>query len=153
MARRNIIKFGDEALRKKSKVVDSFDQRLATLLDDLKETMDYANGLGLAAPQVGILKRVAVVQEDEQLYELINPEIVSSSGESVDSEGCLSVIGYRGIVKRPNEIVVQYFDRHGQKQILKAEGYFARAVLHEIDHLDGKLFVDIMIKKVELKKE
>lgn len=153
MARRNIIKLGDETLRKKCKPVNAFDDKLAVLLDDLKETMDSVSGLGLAAPQVGVLKRVAIVQDDENVVELVNPVLISSSGESVDNEGCLSVIGYRGIVRRPNEIVVEHFDRSGQKKTLKADGYFARAILHEMDHLDGRLFVDIMVKKVEQNKD
>ena len=148
MARRNIVKFGDPLLRKQCKVVDAFDARLWQLLDDMKETLDYAEGLGLAAPQVGILKRICIVQYDGALYELINPVLIRSKGKCVDNEGCLSVDGYRGLVERPKQIDIEYFDRNGDKVSLHAEGYFARVFLHEMDHLDGILFPDKMIKKL-----
>lgn len=148
MARRNIVKMGDPFLRKKCKAVDAFDARLWQLLDDMKETLDYAEGLGLAAPQVGILKRVCIVQYDGALYELINPVLIRSKGKCVDNEGCLSVDGYRGLVERPKQIDIEYFDRNGGKVSLHAEGYFARVFLHEMDHLDGVLFPDKMIKKL-----
>lgn len=148
MAKRNIIKMGDPLLRKKCKVVDSFDGRLHMLLDDMVDTLHYAQGLGLAAPQVGVLKRVCIVEYDGALYELVNPVVTQKSGKCVDNEGCLSVVGFRGLVERPEKIDLEYFDRYGNKQFLHAEGYFARVFLHEIDHLDGILFADKMIKKI-----
>lgn len=148
MAKRNIVKMGDPLLRKKCKVVERFDEKLWQLLDDMKETLDYAEGLGLAAPQVGMLKRVCIVEYDGKLYELINPVLVRSKGKCVDNEGCLSVEGFRGLVERPKEIDIEYLDRYGDKVQLHAEGYFARVFLHEMDHLDGILFADKMIKKL-----
>lgn len=148
MAKRNIVKMGDPLLRKKCKPVESFDQKLWQLLDDMKETLDYAEGLGLAAPQVGMLKRVCIVEYDDKLYELVNPVLIRSQGKCVDNEGCLSVEGFRGLVERPKQIDIEYFDRHGEKVSLHAEGYFARVFLHEMDHLDGILFADKMIKKI-----
>ena len=148
MALRNIVKMGDPVLRKVCKPVDKFDQKLSQLLDDMVETLHRAEGLGLAAPQVGILKRVCIVEYDDVLYELVNPVLVSSSGKCVDNEGCLSVVGFRGLVERPQVIDVEYFDRNGEKKSIHAEGYFARVFLHEMDHLDGILFVDKMIKKM-----
>ena len=148
MALRNIVKVGDPLLRKKCKVVDTFDEKLWQLLDDMKETLDHAEGLGLAAPQVGILKRVCIVEYDDKLYELVNPVLISSKGKCVDNEGCLSVVGFRGLVERPKQIDIEYFDRHGNKVSFHAEGYFARVFLHEMDHLDGILFSDKMIKKL-----
>ena len=148
MALRNIVKMGDPVLRKVCKPVDKFDQKLGLLLDDMVETLHRAEGLGLAAPQVGILKRVCIVEYDDVLYELVNPVLVSYSGKCVDNEGCLSVVGFRGLVERPQSIDVEYFDRNGEKKSIHAEGYFARVFLHEMDHLDGILFVDKMIKKI-----
>ena len=148
MARRNIVKMGDPLLRKISRPVESFDEKLNTLLDDMIETLHSVGGLGLAAPQVGVLKRVCIVEYDDKLYELVNPVLVKSSGKCVDNEGCLSVVGFRGLVERPEKIVVEYFDRDGKKHKQRAEGYFARVFLHEMDHLDGILFADKMIKKL-----
>ena len=148
MAKRNILKMGDTLLRKKSRVVDSYDEKLHQLLDDMVETLHYVGGLGLAAPQVGVLKRVCIVEYDGELYELVNPTLVKSSGKCVDNEGCLSVVGFRGLVERPEKIDVEYFDRNGVKRKQHAEGYFARVFLHEMDHLDGILFADKMIKKL-----
>lgn len=148
MARRNIIKMGDPLLRKISKPVEAFDDRLHQLLDDMIETLHHAEGLGLAAPQVGVLKRVCIVEYDEVLYELVNPTLVRSSGKCTDNEGCLSVDGFRGLVERPEKIDITYFDRNGKQRSLHAEGYFARVFLHEMDHLDGILFADKMKKKL-----
>lgn len=148
MAKRNIIKMGDPLLRKISKPVESFDSKLHQLLDDMEETLKAVGGLGLAAPQVGILRRVCIVEYDDKLYELVNPVLLSSSGKCVDNEGCLSVVGFRGLVERPEKIDVQYYDRHGKIHNQHAEGYFARVFLHEMDHLDGILFADKMIKKI-----
>ncbi|MCH5159265.1 MAG: peptide deformylase [Clostridiales bacterium] len=148
MARRNILKMGDPLLRKISRPVEKFDEKLHVLLDDMIETLHSVGGLGLAAPQVGVLKRVCIVEYDDELYELVNPVLVKSSGKCVDNEGCLSVVGFRGLVERPEKIVVEYFDRNGKKHTQRAEGYFARVFLHEMDHLDGILFADKMIKKL-----
>ena len=148
MARRKIVQVGDPILHKICKPVDTFDDRLATMLDDMAETLHYAEGLGLAAPQIGILRRVCIVEYDDNFYELVNPVLVSSSGKCVDNEGCLSVPGYRGLVERPEKIDITYFDRKGKQHSLHAEGYFARVFLHEMDHLDGILFSDKMIKKI-----
>ncbi len=148
MARRNIIKMGDPLLRKISKPVEAFDDRLHQLLDDMIETLHHAEGLGLAAPQVGVLKRVCIVEYDEVLYELVNPKLVRSSGKCTDNEGCLSVDGFRGLVERPEKIDITYFNRNGKQHSLHAEGYFARVFLHEMDHLDGILFADKMKKKL-----
>lgn len=148
MARRNIVKMGDPLLRKKSKAVDTFDAKLHQLIDDMIDTLHYAEGLGLAAPQVGVLKRVCIVEYDDKRYELVNPVLIKSSGKCVDNEGCLSVVGFRGMVERPEKIDIEYFDRNGIKHSLHAEGYFARVFLHEMDHLDGILFADKMIKKL-----
>ena len=145
MARRNIVKMGDPLLRKISKPVENFDSKLHQLLDDMADTLHFAEGLGLAAPQVGVLKRVCIVEYDDVLYELVNPVLKHSEGKCVDNEGCLSVVGFRGLVERPEKIDVEYFDRYGVKH---AEGYFARVFLHEMDHLDGILFADKMIKKI-----
>jgi peptide deformylase len=146
MARRFILKIGDEALRKKCKEVTEFDGRLADLLNDLKETMYAANGVGLAANQVGILKRAAVVDvgptDKPQLVELINPIITYSEGEQCDNEGCLSIPGEQSIVKRPNIVVVKTRSRTGKTLEIRGEGFFARALCHEIDHLDGILYID-----------
>ncbi len=148
MATRNILKMGDPLLRKISKPVESFDFKLHQLLDDMEDTLHSVGGLGLAAPQVGILRRVCIVEYDEKLYELVNPVLIKSSGKCVDNEGCLSVPGFRGLVERPESIKVEYFDRNGKKHHQCAEGYFARVFLHEMDHLDGILFADKMIKKI-----
>ena len=148
MAKRNILKMGDPILRKVARPVENFDEKLHVLLDDMIETLHFVGGLGLAAPQVGVLKRVCIVEYDDKLYELVNPVLVKSSGKCVDNEGCLSVVGFRGLVERPEKITVEYYDRHGKKHKQRAEGYFARVFLHEMDHLDGILFADKMIKKL-----
>ncbi|MEG1527819.1 MAG: peptide deformylase [Clostridia bacterium] len=148
MARRNILKSPDPILRKISKPVVNFDQHLGELLDDLHETLLHADGLGLAAVQVGVLKRVYIVEIDDKRYEVVNPCLVSYSGKSVDNEGCLSVAECRGVVERPQNIVLEYFDRFGVKQTVTAENYTARAFLHELDHLDGILFIDKMQKRI-----
>ncbi len=148
MAKRNIIKYGDPFLRKISKPVENYDGKLHQLLEDMEETLHAVGGLGLAAPQVGVLKRVCIVEYDDKLYELVNPVLIRSRGKCVDNEGCLSVPGFRGLVERPEEIDVEYFDRFGNLCKQHAEGYFARVFLHEMDHLDGILFPDKMIKKI-----
>lgn len=142
MALRQIIKEPDPLLRKISRQVEVFDQKLWTLLDDMRETMHHNEGVGLAAPQVGVLRRVAIVEAEEQYIELINPEIIKASGEQTGAEGCLSVEDFNCKVKRPMEITVKAYDRYGKKFKLQAEGYLAVVCCHEIDHLNGILFID-----------
>mgnify|MGYP002520547518 CR=1 FL=1 len=140
MAKRLIVKVPDPILNKKCRVVDSFDERLWTLLDDMKETVKDANGAGLAAPQVAVLKRVCVVDTDDGYYELINPKITSSCGEQTGLEGCLSVPKKYGYVSRPMKVNVVAQDRFGKEQKYKVSGFTARAFCHEIDHLDGIVY-------------
>lgn len=144
MATRNIRLSVDEILRKKCKEVKEINERLLTILDDMAETMYASNGVGLAAPQVGILKRMVVIDIGEGLLELINPVIVEQSGEQVGDEGCLSVPGRSGQVTRPNYVKVEALNRDGDKIIVEGEALMARALCHEIDHLDGKLYIDIV---------
>lgn len=142
MAIRDIVKDGNELLRKKSRNVEVFDDKLSKLLDDMKATMQKLDGVGLAAPQVGLLRRAVVVGVDDFYLEMINPIIKSSSGEQIGAEACLSVVGRQCHVKRPKKIVVEYQDRKGEKHTYKAEDFIARVCCHEIDHLDGILFYD-----------
>ena len=150
MAIRNIVQVGDDVLRKKSAPVEVFDEKLAALLDDMKETLADANGEGLAAPQVGILRRVFVVDVREGYFEFVNPVIVKSKGRQVGEEGCLSVRGKYGTVERPRVVEIRAFDRNGRAFALKAYDFFARAVCHEYDHLNGVLYID---KATELKAD
>lgn len=148
MARRMIVKIGEDILRKKCKEVTEFDAHLGELLDDMKETMLDADGVGLAGPQVGVLRRVAVVSPNGRtFYEFVNPVIVSSSGTQICREGCLSVPGINGEVERPKKIEVMAYDRNGRRFMLKAEGFLANICCHEFDHLDGILFIDKMMKR------
>ena len=144
MALRNIVEMGDSCLNKVCRPVTVFNSRLHTLLDDMADTLTEANGAGLAAPQVGVLRRVCLVldEESEQYLELINPEIVEQSGEQTGLEGCLSVPGKWGIVTRPNVVKVRAQDRFGDWFEAEAEGLMARAFCHEIEHLDGHLYVE-----------
>ncbi|SKA92422.1 peptide deformylase [Caloramator quimbayensis] len=142
MALREIRKMGDEILRKKSRKVDKVDDKIKMLLEDMVETMRHNNGVGLAAPQVGILKRVAVVDIGEGLYKLVNPEIINSEGSQIDIEGCLSIPNVRDNVERPKKVVVKALNENGEEIIIEGEDFLARALCHEIDHLDGILFVD-----------
>lgn len=153
MALRNIVKDGDSVLRKKCREVTVFDDRLHMLLDDMKETLEYANGAGLAAPQVGVLKRVALVSVDEDFFELINPEIISAEGEQTDPEGCLSIPGVCGTVSRPYKVTVKALDRYGKEFTATGEALLARAFCHELDHLDGILFKDKVIDYYEIEEE
>lgn len=146
MALRKILMEGDPLLRKKCRQVEKFDDRLAVLFDDLQETLSVVEGLGLAAPQVGVLKRAALIVYDDKVFEIVNPEILETSGESIDDEGCLSVGERRGLVRRPQYLKLKYFDRYGNEKILEAEDYFARVFFHEIDHLDGILFTDKLVE-------
>ncbi len=146
MATRRILneKTDNDTLRRKCRVVETVDDRIRTLLDDLAQTMYEANGVGLAAPQVGVLRRVVVVDvcDGSGLFELVNPVILEQSGTQDDIEGCLSVTNLNGTVRRPMNIKVRALDRNGQEQTYEAQGYLARAMCHEIDHLDGVLFTD-----------
>ncbi len=139
----------NEALRRISRPVMSITDHITTLLDDMKETLHIEEGAGLAAPQVGVLRRIAIVEYEDQYYELINPVILKSSGEAVEEEGCLSIIGIRGNVKRPETITVQYIDRNGKRHKEEISGMVARVFCHEIDHLDGVLFTDKMIEEAD----
>ena len=149
MAIRKIIELGtDDVLRKHARKVAKFDRRLVVLLDDMADTMYEADGVGLAAPQVGVLKRVVVIDVGDGLIELVNPEITWSEGEAVGVEGCLSVPGRRGTVARPETVRVSYQDRRGRSLEIEGEGLLAVCLCHEIDHLDGVLYVDKMLEDV-----
>lgn len=147
MAVRKVIKMGDDILRKKSKPVTVFDEKLGELLDDMKETMYQYDGMGLAAPQVGILKRVVVMEVNNMFYELVNPEIIYTEGKDVEQEGCLSCGKQRDYVERPYKVTVKAQDRYGFEFTLTGEKWLARCICHEVDHLNGILFVDKVIKK------
>lgn len=142
MAIRNIVKLGDETLRKVCKPVKIIDSRLQNLLDDMAETMYKADGCGLAGPQVGVLKRVVVIDVGDGLVELINPEIVEQSGSQIGPEGCLSCGDVRKNVDRPDHVIVKAKNRFGKSITVDATDMFARCCCHEIDHLDGILFLD-----------
>ena len=152
MAIRNILRDGDPSLLKKSRPVTDYNKRLHILLDDMIETLLEANGLGLAAPQVGVLRRAVLIVDtsvesespEDQIIELINPEFVARSGEQSGSEGCLSLPGVYGIVKRPELIKIKAQDRHGNTFELLKKGLTARAICHEIDHLNGKIFTSLV---------
>ena len=144
MAKLKIVKLGDETLRKVCRPVDKITPRILTLLDDMIETMRAADGCGLAAPQVGVLRRVVVVEVEEgKPIELINPKIIAYSGEQVGSEGCLSVPGKSGTVTRPMHVTVRAMNRQGETFDITGSELLARAFCHELDHLDGKLYIDI----------
>ena len=142
MAIRNVVQVGDDVLRQRCFEVEKFDETLWSLLEDMKDTVKKERGAGLAAPQVGILRRVVVVDVEEGYFEFINPVITAQKGEQTDWEGCLSVRGKSGVVSRPMKVTLSYQDRAGEKHILKAKGFFARAICHELDHLDGVLYID-----------
>ena len=145
MAIRQIRYEDDEILRKKSRVVDRIDDRIRVLVEDLIDTMIEEDGVGLAAPQVGVLKRVVVVDIGEGPITLINPEIISEEGEDIDDEGCLSVPGKSGKVMRPKRVKVRFIDIDGEEQEVEGEDLLARAFCHEIDHLEGILYTDKVI--------
>lgn len=149
MAIRTIRQLGDDVLRKKCRFVDEINDRVLTLLDDMADTLYDSNGVGLAAPQVGVLKRIAVIDIGDGLIELINPEIIEYSGEQTDNEGCLSYPGKYGKVTRPNVVTVKATDRNGENFEITGEGLLARAFCHEIDHLDGIVFVDKVTEYLE----
>lgn len=150
MAKLKIVKEGDEILRKTCRPIDEITPRIKTLVDDMIETMRDADGCGLAGPQVGVLRRVAVVEcEEGQVYVLINPKIIAFSGEQEETEGCLSIPGKWGITHRPLYVTVEALDQNGKKYTVNGEGLLARALCHEIDHLDGILFTDKAIRMEE----
>ena len=146
MALRQIRKVGDEILRKKSRVVETVDERIVELLNDMYDTLKASDdGIGLAAPQIGVLKRLVVIdlsEEDGEVYKLVNPVIIKSKGEQVCREGCLSVPGVLGDVVRPKEVVVEALNEKGEKIKIKAKDLLAIVLCHEIDHLDGIIFTD-----------
>ena len=146
MAKRNIVKVGEDILRKKCREVTAFDDKLWVLLDDMLETMRAADGVGLAAPQVGVLRRLVVVEVEEgKPIFLINPEITYTAGEQEGTEGCLSVPGRAGVVRRPQKVTVKATGRDGKPLEITGTDLLARAFCHEIDHLDGKLYTDIAL--------
>ena len=148
MAIRNIVKLGDDVLRKVCRTQMTFDERLATTLDDMAETMYKAAGVGLAAPQIGILRRYCIVDVGDGIIELVNPVIESMSGEQTGEEGCLSIPNRYESVTRPMTVTVRAQDRRGNSFTITAEGFKARALCHEIDHLDGILYIDKTDKKI-----
>ena len=156
MALLNILKKSEPALRKKSREVTEITPRILTLLDDMIETLHEANGAGLAAPQVGVLRRVCIVEtEDTGLVELINPVIIASEGEQEELEGCLSIPGEWGYTRRPEKVTVRALGRDGKEFTVTGEGLAARAFCHEIDHLDGVLYSDVavhMLTEEEIKE-
>lgn len=153
MAQRNIILSDNELLRKTSKVVTEFNERLWQLLDDMRDTMIKGDGVGLAAPQVGVLKRVVVVDVNGMYLELINPEIVASSGNQCKVEGCLSVKGISGYVDRPLNVSVKAMDRYGKPFMISGTDLLAQCLCHEIDHLNGVLFIDKMKEEYKPKNK
>ena len=147
MAKLKIVKFGDPMLRKNARPVDEITPRILTLLDDMIETMRESGGCGLAASQVGVLRRIAVIEVNEgEVIELINPKIIAFSGEQNEQEGCLSNPGEYGITKRPANVTVRATDRNGNEFEVTGSDLLARAICHECDHLDGKLYTDVQIR-------
>lgn len=144
MAIRTIRIEGDDVLRKKSKVITKFDENLWTLLDDMKETMYSADGVGIAAPQIGLLKRVFIVDVGEGAIEFINPEVIFAEGEQFGEEGCLSIPKIYGSVRRANHVRMRAYNRKGEQFEIEGTELMARAMLHEYDHLEGKLFIDLV---------
>jgi len=153
MAIRNILRFGDKTLNKNCREVDKINERIITLLEDMAETMHNSNGVGLAAPQVGVLKRIAVIDVGEGVIELINPKIISTSGEVNDLEGCLSLPGKYGYVVRPQTVTVGATDRHGKYFELTGSNLLARAFCHELEHLNGVLFTTHVTEFVDPDKD
>ena len=150
MAKLKIRKLGDEALSRVCRPVDEITLRTIMLLDDMIETMRHADGCGLAAPQVGILRRIAVVEVNEgEVIELINPEIIAREGEQQEAEGCLSIPGRFGITKRPKRVTVRATNRKGEVYEITGEDLLARALCHEIDHLDGHLFTERTVRMLD----
>lgn len=153
MALREIRLDNDPILRKKSKEITEITDRIKILLDDMIDTMNEAEGVGLAAPQVGILRRAVVIDIGEGPIKLINPVILETKGEVIDIEGCLSIPGRSGTVNRPEWVKVKYIDIDGKEKVLEGSGLLARAICHEVDHLDGILYTDKIIEEVEVEEE
>ncbi len=150
MAKLKILKFGEPTLRKTARPVEEITPRIITLLDDMIETMRAAEGCGLAAPQVGVLRRIAVIEVEEgTVYELINPKIIAFAGKQEESEGCLSNPGRYGVTSRPKAVTVRAMNRKGEVYELSGTDLLARAICHECDHLDGKLYTDVQIREVK----
>lgn len=149
MAIRNIVKEGDPVLTKICRPVERFDDKLAALLDDMYETMKNGEGVGLAAPQVGILRRIFVIDIGDGKQEFVNPKIIKTKGRQEGSEGCLSCPGEFGITERPMYVTVSALNRYGDQFTVNAEGLYAKAICHENDHLDGILFKEHIIKKLD----
>ena len=143
MAIRQLRMEGDDILRKMAKPVKEVNAKIHALLDDMLDTLHDRDGVGLAAPQIGVLRRVAIVEHEEEYYELINPVIIASEGTQVCDEGCLSIPGYHGDVERPMKITVEALDRNGESFTVEAEEYLASVFCHELDHLDGVLYKDM----------
>ena len=149
MAKLKIVKLGDDTLRRVCRPVDKITPRILRLLDDMTETMRAADGVGLAGPQVGVLRRIVVIETpDEGLIELINPKIIAFAGEQEGEEGCLSVPGRWGVTRRPMHVTVKALNRNGEAIEIKGTGLLAKALCHEIDHLDGKLYIDKAIRMI-----
>ena len=146
MAIRKIVKNGDDILRKVCRTQMTFDEKLATILDDMTETMYDADGVGLAAPQIGMLRRYCVIDIGEGVIELVNPVIEETEGVQEETEGCLSYPGEYGVTRRPMKVTVRAQNRHGETIRVTGEGLLARALCHEIDHLDGVIYKDRVIK-------
>ena len=144
----NILVAGDPVLRKVAEPVTRIDKKLHRLLKDMADTMYASDGVGLAAPQIGVSKRIVVIDVGEGLFELINPVIVKKEGEVVSAEGCLSVPGRRGMVKRPMKVRARFQDRNGEWYEIEGEELLARCIMHETDHLDGKMYVDVMSREI-----
>lgn len=153
MAVRYVVQVGDEVLRQKCTEVKKFDKDLGELLDDMKQTVRAENGAGLAAPQIGLPIRVVVIDVEEGFFEMVNPVILFAKGEQTGAEGCLSVKGKQGTVTRPYKVKGEYRDRNGRKHKFTAEGFFARAVCHELDHLDGIIYTDRASEIYDLPQE
>ena len=150
MAKLKIVKMGDDTLRRVCRPVEKITPRTLTLLDDMIETMRAADGCGLAGPQVGVLRRIAVVEvEPGEVIELINPKIIAFAGEQNEQEGCLSIPGRWGLTKRPMHVTVRATNRHGEVFEVSGSELLARALCHELDHLDGKMFIDCMIEEIK----
>ena len=155
MAVLEVVQIGNPVLKAKAEPVEKINKQILKILDDMADTMYASDGVGLAAPQIGVSKRIIIVDIGEGLIELINPEIVSAEGSVVDQEGCLSVAGFFGDVARAQKVVVQGLNRQGKRVKIKAVDFLARALQHEIDHLEGRLFVDLAVnlKKLQAAKE
>lgn len=153
MAIREIRTEGDPCLGKVCRVIDKFDQRLHTLLDDMKETLKKANGVGLAAPQVGILKRVVVIDTGEEMVELVNPVLTHTEGSYIDVEGCLSLPGKAGTVERPMKATCKAQNRYGEEIEFSGEELYAKCICHELDHLDGILYASKVIEWLDVEEE